>query len=44
MTTGFRILKRARVAPAEIVADFAKLPVAKVLLPPPPFMLDVRHT
>lgn len=30
MTTGFRILKRARVAPAEIVADFAKLPVANV--------------
>lgn len=30
MTTGFRILKRDRVAPADIVAEFAKLPVANV--------------
>ncbi|WP_417211151.1 RraA family protein [Antarctobacter sp.] len=30
MTTGFRILKRARTAPADIVAEFAKLPVANV--------------
>ncbi|PWR01394.1 methyltransferase [Meridianimarinicoccus roseus] len=30
MTIGFRILKRDRVAPAELVAEFAKLPVANV--------------
>ena len=30
MTTGFRILKRDRVAAPEIVAEFAKLPVANV--------------
>jgi RraA family protein len=30
MTTGFRILKRDRVASPEIVAEFAKLPVANV--------------
>ncbi|MFZ5963667.1 RraA family protein [Thalassococcus sp. BH17M4-6] len=30
MTIGFRILKRDRVAPADIVAEFAKLPVANV--------------
>lgn len=30
MTTGFRILTRDRVAPAELVAAFAKLPVANV--------------
>lgn len=30
MTIGFQILKRDRVAPAEIVAEFAKLPVANV--------------
>ena len=30
MTTGFRILKRDRVAAPELVAEFAKLPVANV--------------
>lgn len=30
MTIGFRILKRDHVAPAELVAEFAKLPVANV--------------
>jgi RraA family protein len=30
VTTGFRILNRDRVAPAELVAEFAKLPVANV--------------
>jgi len=30
MTTGFRILKRERAAPASLVAEFAKLPVANV--------------
>ena len=30
MTIGFRILKRERTAPANIVAEFAKLPVANV--------------
>lgn len=30
MTTGFRILNRQRTAPAELVAAFAKLPVANV--------------
>ena len=30
MTIGFRILKRDRVVPDDIVAEFAKLPVANV--------------